>query len=79
MGKCLSVNLVNFWICCNSFHSEQISEWIQVDPMSRFRATSLERFSNHVKSGSFKVCNTEMVHRIEIFIQNEENYNISKN
>jgi len=45
--------------------------------MSCFRATNLERFNNHVKSASFEACNMETAHRIETFVQNEEN--VSKN
>jgi len=35
MGKCLSVDLANFWICFD--HSEQISQWAELDIMSYFR------------------------------------------
>ena len=37
MGKCLSADLANFWICCSSLHSEQMSQWAQLDPMSPLR------------------------------------------
>jgi len=45
MRKCFSAN---FWICCSSLHSEQMSQWAQCDSMGRFCATSLERFRFYI-------------------------------
>jgi len=44
MGKRLSVDLAGFWICCSSHHSEQMSQWAELDLMSSFRVTSSRSF-----------------------------------
>ena len=83
MRKCLSVN---FWICCNSLHSEQMSQWAQCDSMGRFfyglcyKPWKVQILHNFIRP--FKAWySAEMFHRIKLcpFVQNEENYNRSKN
>ena len=52
-------DLAHFWICCSFRHSEQTSQWAELNLMSHFRATSLKRSRFNMQKYKF-VCVTHI-------------------